>query len=59
MKLHFRDKYLKKKDIETISAELEEELSDAEFEYSSLSIRDGGETVWIMCNDANERARIR
>ena len=59
MKLHFRDKYMKKKGIEEMTAELEDELTEAEFEYSSLSIRDGGETVWIMCNDAQERARIR
>ena len=59
MKVHFREKHLKKRSIEEISAELEEELGEAEFEYTNLSIRDGGESVWIMCNDAEERARIR
>ena len=59
MKVHFREKHLKKRSIEEIAAELEEELVEAEFEYSNLNIRDGGESVWIMCNDAEERARIR
>ena len=33
MKVHFREKHLKKKSIEEISSDLEEVLSDADLEY--------------------------
>ena len=60
MKVTFREKYMKKKGIEEITAELEEEMQEAEdFEYTNMNIRDGGETVWIMCNDPEDRAKIR
>ena len=61
MKVHFREKYMKKKGIEEITAALEEEMAEAEevFDYTNMNIRDGGESVWIMCNDPNERAKIR
>ncbi len=61
IKLHFREKYMKKKGIEQITADLEEEINEAEetFEFSSLQIKDGGETVWIMCNQAEEREKLR
>ena len=44
-----------------ITAELEEDMGEAEetFEYSNMNIRDGGESVWILCNQAGERAKIR
>lgn len=60
MKIHFREKHLRKKGIEMLTAELEEEmLEEHEFEYSSMNIRDGGKNVWILCNNADERANIR
>ncbi len=36
-------------------------MAEAEetFEYSNMNIRDGGESVWIMCNQESERAKIR
>ena len=57
----FREKYMKKKGIELITAEIEEEMAEADetFDYSNMNIRDGGETVWILCNQAEERAKIR
>ena len=61
IKVTFREKYMKKKGIELITAEIEEEMADADetFDYSNMNIRDGGETVWILCNQAGERVKIR
>lgn len=60
MKIHFREKHMRKRGIEMLTAELEEEMQeDHDFEYSSMNIRDGGRNVWILCNDADERANIR
>ena len=61
IKVIFREKYMKKKGIELIAAELEEQMGEAEetFEYSNMNIRDGGESVWILCNQEAERAKIR
>ena len=61
IKVVFREKYMKKKGIELITAELEEEMTESEetFDYSNMNIRDGGESVWILCNQAEERAKIR
>ena len=33
--------------------------ADETFDYSNMNIRDGGESVWILCNQAGERAKIR
>ena len=61
IKIQFREKYMKKKGIEQITADLEEEINEADetFEFSSMNIKDGGESVWIMCNDPSEREKIR
>ncbi len=52
---------MKKKGIEQITAELEEDFTESEetFDYTNMNIRDGGESVWIMCNIAEERVKIR
>ena len=52
---------MKKKGIEQITAELEEEINEAEetFEFTSLQIKDGGQSVWIMCNQPEEREKLR
>ena len=40
---------------------MEEEINEAEetFEFTSMQIKDGGESVWIMCNLPDEREKIR
>jgi 23S rRNA pseudoU1915 N3-methylase RlmH len=59
MRVHFREKYMRKKGIELITAELEEELQEEEFAYTNMNIRDGGRLVWIMCSDPEERENIK
>lgn len=58
MKVHFREKYLNKKGILDLSSEVEEILSDEEVDYQNMNVR-GEKYIWIMCNDKNERQKIR
>jgi tRNA G10 N-methylase Trm11 len=58
MKVHFRDKYLKKKGILDIAAELEESLAEEEFTFSNMNVREE-KYIQMLCNDADERERIR
>lgn len=52
MKIQFREKYLKKRGILELSAEIEESLADEEIIYQNMNMRDE-RYVWILCNDSN------
>jgi preprotein translocase subunit SecD len=54
MKVHFREKYLKKKGILDLSAEVEEGLAEEEISYQNMNVK-GDKYVWIMCNDKEDR----
>jgi preprotein translocase subunit SecD len=58
MKVHFREKYLKKKGILDLSAEVEEGLAEEEISYQNMNVK-GDKYVWIMCNDKEDRQKIR
>ncbi|CDW80050.1 UNKNOWN [Stylonychia lemnae] len=58
VKVHFRDKHLKKKGILDISAEVEEQLAEEEITYQNFNMREE-RYVWMLCNDAAERQRMR
>ncbi len=58
VKIHFRYKYLDKKDVLELASELEEKLSYEEVTYQNLQTR---EEKWVnmMVNDAAERQTIK
>jgi hypothetical protein len=49
VKVHFREKYLKKRGILELSAELEETLAEEEIQYQNFNMRDE-RYIWILCN---------
>lgn len=58
IKVHFREKYMKKKGILDLTSEVEEGLQEEEIQYANLNMKEE-KYIWIMCNDAGERQRIK
>lgn len=58
VKIHFRDKYLKKSGAYELSAEMEEILGEEEVDYQNFNVKDE-KYIWMLCNDGGERERIK
>ncbi len=58
MKVFIRQKLLKDKDILEISAELEEKLSDEDFDYANMNVREE-KYLHLLINDYKEKMRIK
>jgi hypothetical protein len=58
MKIHFREKYMKKKGILVLASELEEALGEEEdIEYQSFNAKD--DFIQVLCNNADMRHLLR